>query len=624
MILVQSGDDARRVAEALATATVVGLDTEYGGDYLPKRKKGGRRNLNMQKVELTGISLAWRGPDGAGKAYIPVGHLVGINVPRAVVERILAAIPRTVRLWVHGAVFDILSLRRWGVSLPALAKLADSAVAAWLLSSDRPEGFKLKKLRVTILGKEPRPDFQGTFSNEQVRTFLPSVAAQYAADDAEDALDLGETLLPDLEAAGLLDTFWNLEMPLSELEADMQDAGMPFDAAAVMALKERIVPRLREVEDEFLWLVGASVTKPQKLAKWGFWQGHWPRTLEKVGKNGVPSVGADVLERVALSNQSDEDGKRAARLRLEFMESAKVRDTYCDPLAALAACYDDGHLHPTLSHVGPRTGRWSCSDPNLQNIPKHGKLAEAIRMAFRAPEGWELVAADQSQVELRILAHLVGGKGALADAMRAGEDLHAATGQAIGMGRPEGKTCNFAIVFGARERKLMQSLGCDYETAKHILKLLHDRMPEVAEAKAAAVRIASSRGYVRTLSGRRRPVRELRSHDKAVRWRGERIAFNTPIQGGARDVIARWLLLANAELVLRGMAAYIVMTIHDEIIVLAPREEVELVGSILKATGEAAWPGLRVPLVVEVKRGEAWGAMRGFEPPPLDAAPAAA
>jgi DNA polymerase-1 len=295
----------------------------------------------------------------------------------------------------------------------------------------------------------------------------------------------------------------------------------------------------------------------------------------------------------------------------EYRELTKLDSTY---LAALPELVDDeGRLHTTFNQTVAETGRLSSVNPNLQNIPVRTALGREIRGAFVAPEGWRLASFDYSQVELRILAHCSGEPG-LAQAFRAGEDVHRATAaEVFGMEpadvdratRDRAKAVNFGIVYGISAFGLSEQLGIDRDEAQAYIDAYLARYPRVRSFIDATIAAAAQDGYVTTLLGRRRPIPELLGRTVQQRNLGERLAVNTVIQGSAADIIKVAMVRAHAALGEAGLRARLVLQIHDELLVETPADEVRQVSSIVRDAMVGAY-ALDPPLVVDVGVGETW------------------
>ncbi len=297
---------------------------------------------------------------------------------------------------------------------------------------------------------------------------------------------------------------------------------------------------------------------------------------------------------------------------LRYRTVHKLLSTYVEPLLRLADPVT-GRVHTTFHQTGTATGRLSSSDPNLQNIPIKGEEGDRMRRAFVAEEGWLLLSADYSQIELRLLAHFSGDEN-LRRAFREGRDIHAATAAEIFGIRPEevtgemrrlAKVINFGIAYGMSPFGLSKELGIDLKQARAFIERYFERYPGVKRYMESVVAEARERGFVTTLLGRRRPIPGLRSREKSVREFAERTAINTPIQGSGADLIKLAMLAIDRTLREKGYAARLVLQVHDELLFEVPEGEIEAVKAIVRKEMEGVYP-LSVPLKVNLAQGRNW------------------
>jgi DNA polymerase-1 len=301
-----------------------------------------------------------------------------------------------------------------------------------------------------------------------------------------------------------------------------------------------------------------------------------------------------------------------ARKILEWRELAKFKGTYIDVLPRLAD--KDGRVHTSFNQCVTATGRLSSSDPNLQNIPVRGEWARRLREAFISDEGYVLISADYSQIELRVLAH-ISEDPALIEAFRKGEDIHALTASSLfGVSleevteelRRKGKTVNFGIVYGISEFGLAKELGISEEEAKEYIEQYFQKFPKVKEYVNKTIEEAQEKGYVRTIFGRKRPLPELLSSNKMVREFGKRAAINAPVQGTAADLIKLAMVRIHKRIKEMGLPARLLLQVHDELLMEARKDIKEEAKKILKEEMENVYP-LAVPLVVKIGEGNNWG-----------------
>jgi DNA polymerase-1 len=466
--------------------------------------------------------------------------------------------------------------------------LFDLQVAAYLLAPE--EGTPtLTKLRDRFLpGREE-----------------PGEAAGDPASLAEDIVLLGEILEGKLSEAGLAGIFREVDMPLLPVLFRMETKGIRIDVGIFGELSEELAEGTREIEAKVAKIAGPefNINSPKQLSFLLFEKLGLPPV--KKTKTGY-STDVDVLEQLKGAHE-------IPGLVLEYRTLAKIRSTYVNVLPGMVDARD-GRIHTTFHQTQTATGRLSSSDPNLQNIPVRADLGRRIRSGFVAETGCLFVGADYSQVELRLLAHL-SGDAELTRRFREGEDIHVATASAVfGVApaevtpelRRRAKVINFGILYGMSPFGLSRELGIGGREAKQYIDQYFQRYPGVYRYIEELKEQARKDGYVHTIQGRRRFLRDINSQNKVLREGAERMAINTPIQGSAADIIKMAMIRVDREFRERRMHAGLVLQVHDELIAEAPEGEVPEVERILKEAMEGA-ASLSVPLTVLVSRGKHWG-----------------
>ncbi|MHB9061178.1 MAG: DNA polymerase I [Desulfobacteria bacterium] len=456
---------------------------------------------------------------------------------------------------------------------------------------------------------------EGTPSFPKLRArFLPaSLAAAEgespegrAAERATAMLALGKALEQRLAEAALLDVFRGIDMPLLPVLHRIEEKGIRIDPGIFAELSEGLARDISAIERKVAAAASGAdfnINSPKQLAFLLFEKLGLPPV--KKTKTGY-STDVDVLERL-------KDLHEIPSLVLEYRTVAKIRSTYVDVLPGKIDPRD-GRIHTTLSQTQAATGRLSSSDPNLQNIPIRTELGRRIRAGFVAEKGNLFVGADYSQVELRLLAHL-SGDAELIRRFRQGDDIHTATAAAVfGVDpsavttelRRRAKVINFGILYGMSPFGLSRELGIGGKEAKTYIDHYFDRYPGVKEYIEGLKASARKDGYVLTIMGRRRFLRDIESRNKVLREAAERMAINTPIQGSAADLIKMAMIRVDREFREAGMEARLILQIHDELIVEAPEREAPGSERILKEAMEGV-AKLSVPLTVSVSRGKNWG-----------------
>ncbi|MFH1177493.1 MAG: DNA polymerase, partial [Acidobacteriota bacterium] len=438
----------------------------------------------------------------------------------------------------------------------------------------------------------------------------PSVAGG-TAEVARAVAELAPSASARLAAEGLQRVFEEIELPLVPVLEEMERHGIRVDTKVLAELSERLAGSLAELEREIHAEAGGpfNVNSPAQLAEVLYVRRGLP-VLRRTAKTKAPSTDAEVLQE--LSSR----GFRLPALLLEYREQGKLKSTYVDALPRQLA--GDGRVHTRFNQAVAATGRLSSSDPNLQNIPIRTVLGREVRRAFVADEGWRLLAADYSQIELRVLAHL-SGEAALAAAFARGEDIHRATAALIFGIAPElvtfehrraAKTINFGLIYGMGAYALGRDLGIPAGEAQSFINAYFSRLPRVREFMEETRAQARRTGCVATLYGRKRWIAGLDAANAQVRGNAERMAMNAPIQGTAADLMKLAMIRAHRELAGSALPARLLLQVHDELVVEVSEAACEQAQELVRAAMEGV-AQLRVPLVVEVGSGRSWADLKG-------------
>jgi DNA polymerase-1 len=420
---------------------------------------------------------------------------------------------------------------------------------------------------------------------------------------AAGALALQPRLAARLEERNQTRLLLDVEQPLVQVLAAMEDVGVRIDVERLAEIAERISEEVARLETRAYELAGGPFTlgSPKQLGEVLFERLGLP--ADRRGKTGY-STDRTVLARLR-------DRHEMVPLVERWRELTKLHSTYL--LALPAALGADGRVHTTFSQTTAATGRLSSNSPNLQNIPVRTALGREIRSAFIPADGMRLMSVDYSQVELRILAHLSREPG-LVDAFRRGEDVHRATAAEV-LGKPaaeltkterdRAKAVNFGIIYGISSFGLSEQLSISREEAQAYIDTYLGRYPLVREFIARTIETARERGYAETLLGRRRPVPELRAMNRQVRSLGERLAVNSGIQGSAADIIKVAMIRCHRRLRDEGLVSRLVLQIHDELLFEVPDGETTAAREIVREEMTTAYP-LDPPLEVDVGLGTTW------------------
>jgi DNA polymerase-1 len=473
-----------------------------------------------------------------------------------------------------------LSLMRAGIEAHGLRD--DISVYAFLLEAD-PGGCSLEALveRRLDLRAGPRADERASFIHE-----------------------LNERLRPEIDRKGFRQLYDDIELPLAGVLARMEYAGIRIDTNELARLSNLMETGIARLTLDLHALAGRefNISSPQQLGKVLFEEMHLPAPV-KYGKGKVISTAIDVLEGLAAEHE-------IVRKVLEYRQLTKLKGTYVDALPALMDPAT-GRIHTSFNQTGAATGRLSSSNPNLQNIPIKTELGREIRAAFIPREGWKLVVADYSQIELRLLAHLSQDP-VLIDAFQQGEDIHTRTAAEV-MGVPpmlvtrearnNAKAVNFGIVYGISAFGLAANLGISRKEAEVYIKAYFERYSGVRRFIDETIAKTRETGIARTMFGRERPIPDINSRNPNARGFAERTAVNSPIQGTAADLIK--LAMVRIDRALAGFESRLLLQVHDELVLEAPPAELEAVRQLVKKEMEGVCE-LAVPLLVEVGTGVNW------------------
>ena len=421
---------------------------------------------------------------------------------------------------------------------------------------------------------------------------------------ADAILQLHQKLRPQVELMDLAEIYESIDLPLVSVLARMEKLGIRVDPHQLRLLSGRMDAEIARLSGEVYEISGRTfnINSPQQLGKVLFEDMNLP-TPGKGAKGKAISTAADVLELLAV------DYPVAGKV-LEFRQVAKLKGTYADALPVLIDPAT-GRVHTTFNQTGAATGRLSSSNPNLQNIPIRTELGREIRAAFVPREGWKLIVADYSQIELRLLAHM-SHDAVLTEAFRNGEDIHTRTAAEVFgvpplMITPEqrrnAKAVNFGIVYGQTPFGLAQQLGVDRREAEQFIRAYFARYAGVRRFLDATIAEVRRTGFAKTILGRQRPIPDMDSRNPNARGFAERTAVNTPLQGTAADLIK--LAMIRIDRKLQRFETRLLLQVHDELVFEAPPEEVEEMRAMVKSEMENV-ARLEVPLVVDVGVGENW------------------
>ena len=607
----------RLVSEAKALNEVISLVRESGELSIDLETT----SLDPMQAKIVGFSLCWRPGEAA---YVPVGHVesssssglgqtgdlfggrlapgqLSFETVSKVIGKLLA--DGSVAKVGQNLNYDLTILRRLGFEVAGVS--FDTMLASYVLDPGEAHGLDamaqkhLGHRTITYEDVAGKGKAQKNFSEVSL-----DAACEYSCEDADVALRLKELFAPRIESEGLSVIFRDMEMKLLPVLVDMQLAGMKVDAAKLAVLDHDFSSRLASLERAIFERAGEefNVNSPKQLGEILFAKMGLPGA--KKTKTGF-STGQEILEELASVHE-------LPRLVLEYRSLSKLKGTYIDALPSLIDP-SSGRIHTSFNQAVAATGRLSSSDPNLQNIPVRSEEGRKIRGAFIAEDGFLLVSADYSQIELRVLAHM-SGEPALVEAFGRGEDVHAITASGIfgvpvsgvtDEQRAVGKTVNFATIYGQTPFGLSKQLGIDVGEAASYIENYFKKYQRVAAYRDEVIAKARREGKVTTLFGRRRFFPDIESSNAMMRQIAERTAFNTVFQGTAADIIKRAMISIHEGLPGVSPKARVILQVHDELIAEVPEADVAAVEAYLSGEmGRAA--ALEVPLVVDVCAAANW------------------
>jgi len=585
----------RDLVRRIRQAGFVSLDTETD-------------SASPTQAHLVGMSFALK----AGQAfYLPLGHDYAgapVQIPKITAYDILKEMLADpgIRKIGQNIKYDYIVLKREGLELRGID--LDTMVLSYLLEPNWGK-HNLEKLALAYLQTQATSygEVAGKGKNAVTMNAVPlEKVVPYACQDADFALELSERLWPKIADQKLDRLYRELEQPLIELLAEMEIWGVKVDRPALEELSAELGSELQTLEKKIFALSGSkfNLNSPQQLADVLFHKIQLqPSRKTKITKRYSTSL--DILQELAPLHP-------LAQYALEFRQMAKLKSTYADALPLLINP-ETGRLHTSYNQTVTSTGRLSSSDPNLQNIPMRGDMGQRFRRAFIPEAGHLLLAADYSQIELRVLAHLSQDQ-ALIETFVADRDIHEETARRVfGEGLPQlkdelrrkAKIINFSIIYGTSAFSLAKELGTTPRDAQDFIDRYFSQHPKVAEFLEAVVDRAEERGFTETLYGRVRQVPELKQKDRMTQQAGRRIALNAPIQGSAADLMKKAMIDIWREFRDRRLHAKIILQVHDELVFEVPEEETRLVEGLVRDKMEHVYP-LSIPLKAHLGWGKSW------------------
>ena len=555
-------------------------------------------------AELVGVSLS----DKPEKAYyIPVAHSYSGAPEQLAKEYVLEQIRPAledpdIKKTGHNIKYDLIVLKNEKIDLKGID--FDTMLASYLLNPNRSR-HNLEDVSMNYLSLKKQSFKEVTDKGKKnFKEVSVEDAAKYSGEDSAVTLKLRNLLEPEIEKQGLSKLFNDIEMPLIEVLADMEMAGVKIDLSLMNILSEELGKELSALVKRIYFLAGEefNINSPKQLQEILF-QKIGLRTIKKT-KTGF-STDVDVLEQLSLEHELPKE-------ILEHRTLSKVKSTYVDALPRIVN-HKTGRLHTSFNQTITATGRLSSSEPNLQNIPIRGKWGQRIRQAFTAEKAHLLLSSDYSQIELRVLAHFSRDKG-LIEVFKKDGDIHTRTASELFGVAPENvttemrrmaKTVNFGVIYGISPFGLSRQLGIAHDEAKLYIDTYFAKHSGVRNYVDKLISETSETGYVSTIFNRKRAIPELLSTNRNTRHLGERLVINTPIQGSAADIIKLSMLNIQKRLKKEKLGTRMLLQVHDELLFEVPEKEKDRAESLVKEEMENAVE-LNVPLKVDIGIGRNW------------------
>ena len=587
--LVENEDEIKQLCDYFLTKEIISLDTET-------------TSLSSIDAELVGLSFSVKENEAF---YVPVP--ADQDEARKIVDLFRPVYENEKILKVgQNLKYDYEVLMNYGVRLAG--KMFDTMLAHYVIEPELRHNMdylaevylKYKTIHIDeLIGPKGK-------NQKSMRDLKPAEVYEYAAEDADVTLKLKNKLEPILKEKGADDLFYNIEMPLMPVLAEMEMNGVKIDTQSLAETSNVLTKRLEEVEKEIYELAGApfNIASPRQVGEVLF------DKLKIVEKAKKTKTGQYVTNEEVL--QSLKGKHKIVEAILEHRGLKKLLGTYIDALPKLINART-GHIHTSFNQATTATGRLSSSDPNLQNIPVRGEEGKEIRKAFIPEPGCLFFSADYSQIELRVMAHLSGDENMI-EAFREGHDIHAATAAKIYKEemenvtrdqRTKAKRANFGIIYGITVFGLAERLEISRDEAKMLIEGYFETFPKVKEYMEKAKEQARNQGYVETQFHRRRYLSDINSANATVRGFAERNAINAPIQGTAADIIKVAMIRIYNRFRTEGIRSKMILQVHDELNFSVYPEEKEKVERIVLEEMQNAFP-MQVPLVADCGWGNNW------------------
>ena len=587
--LVEGPSDCQALVDKLMVLKSIAFDTET-------------TSLNALEAEIVGMSFSCKAKEAY---YIPLSanaeerdQILAIFKPLFENERIEKV--------GHNIKYDLHILANYGVHLKG--KFFDTMIAHYLLQADMRHNMNV--LAETYLNYSPvkiEAIIGKGKSALNMRDIPPTKVKDYAAEDADITWQLKEVFEPQLKEEGLMELFREMEMPLVSVLAKMEREGINLDIDGLATFSKELEESVVKIQAEVFELAGIefNIASPKQMGEVLFDHMKLDDKAKKT-KTGQYSTSEDVLSKLRKKHPIIEK-------ILDFRSLQKLRSTYVDALPGLINP-NTKHIHTSFNQAVAATGRLSSNNPNLQNIPIRTEKGREVRKAFIArDEDHVLLAADYSQVELRLIAEMSGDP-VMVQAFQQGLDIHAATASKVfevpleevtREMRSNAKTVNFGIIYGVSAFGLSQQSTLSRKEAAEIIKSYFATYPKLKEYMDANIAFAREHGYVKTIMNRKRRLNDINSRNGVVRGHAERNAINAPVQGSAADIIKLAMIKVQSEIEAQGLQSKMLLQVHDELVFDALKSELPQLKKLIKDAMENVFES-SVPLIVDMGEGRTW------------------
>ena len=568
--------------------------------------------------QLVGISFS---TEHGTNWYLPIGHNESGQLPKEAVLNSLRPVfeDPNIPVRAHNANFDVTVMEQAGVKVKGLQ--FDTMIAAHVGGR---RNIGLKELALECFGVEMTPitDLIGKGKNQITMAEVPiEKAAPYAAADADFTQKLYGVMKEELENKNISKLFEEVEIPLIPVLVQMQRNGVSLDTKILSEMSITLGGQLQEIQSAMFELVGHefNLNSPKQLSEILFGELKLPPTRKTRSGFSTDAQSLDDLKGLLDRGESIDSDPRSYEILnriLEHRELSKLKSTYIDALPNMLNV-DTGRVHTSYRQTGTTTGRLSSNEPNLQNIPVRSELGRRVREAFIAREGHSLVAADYSQIELRVLAHFSKDPG-LTKAFHNGEDVHSATSALVNEipieeVKPEmrriAKILNFGVIYGLSAHGISRQTDLTQKEGKKFIDTYFEKYPGIQKYLDGVKAGCRESGYVETLLGRRRYLPDVNARNFRIRSQAERAAINMPIQGTAADLVKVAMIRIQKQLQESDMQSLMILQVHDELIFEVPDEEIPQLESVLSELMPSSIE-LDVPVTIEIKKGKDWGTLR--------------